>query len=113
MKDLRRRFRKRDRLHLHGVVEYRCDCGAGLRVAVSTAVMSDVPAPEKIPCSWCDGESQLVEGSYEKIDGELLESQRMPYLRIPSRRAMARLIHHARFEAQLVLPQEDRRGGIG
>lgn len=112
-------FHKRSRLDLVGAVVYRCDCGMQTRVAVATGVIPlewmesldhmdrldfaelfGVPAPEEIDCM-CGSRAKYIYGEFGSVPGELLPKQ-MPYLRIPSRQAMAELSEAGRFEAQYV-----------
>lgn len=109
--ELRRAFRrarsevrKSERLECVGLAYYACDCGMSRQVVLCKGVImreqlpSDhgVPAPVKIPCSYCDGEAVYVDS------GEAQPWPGLPYLRIPSRRAMAELMSAGSFEAQFV-----------
>lgn len=118
--NVRHRVHKRDRLVLSGAVSYTCDCGVSLRVGLATAVIPlellhvdpnlfGVPVPSEIPCEQCGEQASYEMYSFDRKANTTLS---LPYLRIPSRRAMIRLVDEGRFEAQYVDPPGDMRGGL-
>lgn len=71
--------------------------------APDSQVDGAIPAPVEIACGFCDGRAHYATGSREESISGLLLS--LPYLRVPSRRALARMAAEDRFEAQLVVPE--------
>lgn len=112
---VRRTLRVRERTHLVDAVTYCCpQCGMRQRVSLARGVASPdrvapevyglVPAPKSIPCRHCDEQMRFVSGSLEQRAEGL--SVRQPYLRVPSRRAAAKMAESGVLEAQLVRPED-------
>lgn len=119
LRSLRASYRKRDRDKVHGTVESRCpDCGATVRIGLAHGVemvagehgyvparpgwMCFLATPSSIRCVFpdCEGDAEIVDGSYEPRPGPVVA-----YMRIPSRSASREMAVAGVVEAQVVVSE--------
>lgn len=115
--EVRSSVSKSDRDLIVGSCVYRCErCDARTTIEVAVGViMPDVrrdgligvPAPEVIDCELCHAMTTYEKGTFLPFSTEHRQRPGMfPYLRVPSRRAVARLVGAGLFEAQVVPRKE-------
>lgn len=90
---------------------YRCACGTRLSVVLCCGVGGDptdmdVAAPDRLPCPGCGEETLDRGGSRTLLDYRHDDVSRLPYLRVPSRRASIVLAKRGLACGQLVYPED-------